>query len=312
MKKNIISKVLFGLFCLNLVSPSACKAYDANSLLKKLDQPFCFFKTGGKDPYVIKYNPATNQLSSIVCGYYDKNKDYLFHIKKPQDMENLVVLRSISFMADISKKVDQKYRGYRETVVGVYLEELLKTIRILPEREYNGTILIDEYVEGIPLKLVLKNKQDLQSITAYYKKHFKEKKISPLSKKPLLVIEFIKHDEKINPEDLEFFDKHFEISDTSDETVANLFERFQSSFFRVLDATKGAQNAAETFGEMAMRLIEKYCHDFKVKDLMALATLTFSAVLTWNILYDCFIKTIKEKAEEAIKKHIPILKRKRA
>src|SRR3972149_7936657 len=79
---------------------------------KKVDQPFVFFKAlkGAKYPYMIKYQPAANELDMVLCGALNEQGAPKL-AKAAQDLETLIPLRNTMKFADSGTQMDKKYEG---------------------------------------------------------------------------------------------------------------------------------------------------------------------------------------------------------
>jgi hypothetical protein len=232
------------------------------SVSQKLDQPYCFFKTTGKDPYVIVHYPGKGELHNITCGTYNSDTGETTVVKDSPDLKNLEVIRSTKYFADSNIKLDVKHPGYRKTNVGKVVESFLDIIDLVPMRSYKGEILLDEYNAGFPMKWVLGKGEDLKEICKYLTKKFEQEGFLPQENKPILVVEIGNHNEKIeNTEEL-FLNKYFTVVDIFDPTVKKMFDAYQKNFYAIKESTKGAETVGETLVEKFFAGGESFCKDF--------------------------------------------------
>jgi hypothetical protein len=297
MVRARLSIGLFNIFCFGL---AGSLLFAAQEKAENPKVPFCFFKAPEtKDPYVLKYHPGSNYLQSITCGYWDSEKETFLHTEKMENLENLAVIRATTYLCDIIKKIDHKYDGYREYVIGEFIEEVLKAVKVLQDKSYGGTVLIDEYLQSLPTKFVIKNLTGLKSLQKYYEKQFELKKIAPSANKPVLAIELIDTSQKLECEDLVFWNKYFDVADSSDASVGLMFDSFQKIVDEAYDHAKDAAPICETYGETGMRLAEKYCLDFKVQNIVAAGALLFTFVMAYKLFDRCVLKKVEDKICEA-------------
>lgn len=280
---------------------------------KTLDQPFCFFKTIGEDPYMIVYHPGKNEIKTVTCGTRDKN-GAARRAKKATDFVNLTPIRGTVLIADAGLKLDEKYRGYRKTVIGKFLDNTLKTIDLLPDRKYKGCVLVDEYQAGMPMKLVLRDAQDLSNLRKYLEYHFKRMAVIP-SKKPLLVLEVTNSPDLFvaardvrsvaeSNSDVEFLERYFELADPMNTDVRDFFEKSQFIFMETLYKLGDAKTVGKSLGEIVFDDIEKKSIDFKTVDVAgALITLAIG----WLVFESCkdafkghVVKPVREELVEKL------------
>lgn len=293
--------------CMNQVS-----AYDITGLVKgrevseesrnqfkTLDQPFCFFKTISEDPYMIVFHPGKNEINSVICGTRDKERGPR-RAKKAIDFANLIAIRNVVLFADAGLKLDEKFRGYRKTVIGSFLDKALKTISVLPDRKYKGLALVDEYKAGLPMKWVLRDAQDLTNVRKYLEKHFRKMAIVP-AKKPLLVLEITNSPDLfasargidgLAEADVDFLENYFELADPMNPEVCEFFQRCQFDFMETMYKMGDAKTVGKSFGEIIFDDIEKKSIDFKAVDA---AGVLMTVIIGWLVFESC---------KEALKGHV--------
>src|SRR5688572_24861118 len=116
---------------------------------KMTDQPFMFFKTFGKYPYAIHYDPAVNQLNTTFLGCIDEKTKEVVAPKKGSQLETLVPIRFTQNFVDANVKIDRKYKGWRESYIGQILESRLQRYGLIPTHTFDGVFMVNEYRLGI-------------------------------------------------------------------------------------------------------------------------------------------------------------------
>jgi hypothetical protein len=277
------------------------------SVSQKLDQPYCFFKTTGKDPYVIVHYPGKGELHNITCGTHDSNTGKITVVKDSPDLKNLEVIRSTKYFADSNVKLDVKHPGYRKTNVGKIVESFLDIIDLVPMRSYKGEILLDEYNAGFPMKWVLGKGEDLKEICKYLAKKFEQEGFFLQENKPILVVEIGNHNEKIeNTEEL-FLNKYFTVVDAFDPTVKKMFDAYQKNFYAIKESIKGAETVGETLAEKFLAGGESFCKDFDAnKVAYFLATAVASGLITKAVgaMWDGYNKKAEDTGKNIEKNFI--------
>jgi len=266
--------------------------------LKKVNQPFGYFKTTGKDPHMFVYLPGRNELQKVKCGIHGDGteKDVIVHLEEsPRDSLQLETLHPICweyFFIDTNKRKKRRGRGDRDTVVGGFVEELLKSIRVLRDEKYSGTVLIDEYKANIPMIWTLKNLDHFKGIRAYFQNMCEVHGITPSNtQKPLLVLELEKEEELLDASDIEFLHKYFEVADPADKAIKEFFDVHKETFLDLVQIMGNAKKVSTKFGEDLLEAIEKPMGDFKFNN-MALMTAKYAAIA---LLADYARQAILEK-----------------
>jgi hypothetical protein len=239
----------------------------AHTEFERLDQPFVFFKAvdGFKFPYMMVCNPGLNQWNMVLCGTVKDGKTKL--AKHAEDLENLAPLRSTIKFADSGSQIDKKYPGFRDANLAVMLEIFFRSVGLIPNEGYAGTVLLDEYKAGFPVKAVFGSIEYFRAWRNYMLKNLAAADPSAFSlKKPLLMLEFLDDNADFNEDDKHFLDTCFVLLDPTDASACAFFDRAQTKLKDVMDMTDKARFAKESIGELVMRRIEEY-HSLEAKKL---------------------------------------------
>lgn len=292
--------VLSMLFTGTVASYLNAAEYEVGAL-KRHDQPFCFFKTTGKDPYLMKFYPASAQMMYITCGTITA-KGMPAHISNTNDLASLTPLRLVSLSMDTSAKVDEKYPGYRETIVGKLLETVLKKIRILEDDRYKGTLLLDEYLAGMPLKMVFNTVEEFKAVRAYLEPLLvNAHALAPVQTKPLLYVTFEKPAQSLDAADQAFIDTYFTACNPADDHVSTFFKQAHDAIADALGALKDAKFVKESLAKTLFRHAESATKEFKGKDLVIVTTLFIASMLTYDLLKEIAKETIYKPVAEKVK-----------
>ena len=262
----------------DLLEAMDVEASDFFPELQKLDQPFCYFKTTSKDPYMIKYNPASNQVQMITCGT-QLPKCSARHTTKAEDLKNLAVLRSQIILSDANVQIDTKHEGYREQFVGRVAESLLISLGLLSDKPYSGRFMVDEYLSGMPMKWVLNSDKELTNLLQYLTSRLAELPEDASSKKPLLAIQLVKTGEQISMVNKALLDVLFVVVDQDDAAIKPYYDEIRAFYQKSQSALNDALSkygkdtpvVKQSFGEMMFGAIEKQTKEFKIKDVIAAA-----------------------------------------
>jgi len=272
---------------------------------KKVDQSFMFFKTFGKCPYAMHYDPAINQLSYTFLGCLDTKTENIVLPRKGAQLATLIPVRFTQKFLDANVQIDRKYSGYRETFIGKSLEGGLKALGVMSDHQFEGSFMINEYKNAVPMKWVLRDMTDLKGLITYLKAKFTEENIVP-TKKPLLLLEIVNNTNALDAADLEFLNTYFEILDPLDSNVKAFFSACQDTLNDAMDVSKDAKYVLESFSEMVLRDIEKGDQEFKGKELavkmVVLVAAAFTTALIVDVLTDLVIKPTREKIKNYISK----------
>jgi hypothetical protein len=306
MKKNLLSAALLVCaFFTSLqaetvaqvaVSPAFSISDETRVHLKCVDNSFCFFKyfLGCKYPYLSIVDEATYTVKTLLCG--TRSDDEVSLVKNADQLRNLAVVRSTVYSPDANVKFDKIYKGYRETLLGQAVELTLDMTSILPEKEYPGRALVDEYKSCMPMKWVLGDIKAFRAVRDYMLKEFEKIDLAPPVQKPLLLLEFEKKAQLFDEVDGAFLATYFELADPLDEDVRIFYKNCQKTLTRATVNIGSARPVGQTFGEMFMSTLEKPSDGFK-PEVMALVGISLAAGFLLSEL-------IKEPIKQGGKKFI--------
>jgi hypothetical protein len=263
--------------------------------LTNFDQSFVYFKTMGKYPSLTSYNPATNTLKNALCATLDSESSKVRAIKSGTDFENLVVVRSTDKIFDGGIQFDKKFEGYRDAKLALAIQAALTVAGLIPaESSYKGTVLVDEVTQGLPMRWVLNNNDELKGILSYLEKSITE----PLAKKPVLVLDILTGN--LDEETAARLSNLFDVVDRNDAEASAFFNNARETLNGLPDGKLDYEG--ESFGEAILRELEG---NYKLKAVniakaatVAVATgLTFVLVqkLVEDLAKDCLRDPIKNK-----------------
>jgi len=267
---------------------------------KRVDQPFMFFKTFGKCPYSIHYDPAVNQLNYTFLGCIDEKTNYVVLPKQGNQLATMTPVRYTQKFVDANVQVDRKFEGYRETRLGRVIEGGLQIAGVIPEHQYEGNFMVDEYKLGIPMKWVLRDADDLKGLRVYLTQKFAEENLVP-AKKPLLLLEIAKNADALDASDIQFLNTYFVVLNPQDENVKAFFTECQSTLLDVADISKDAKYVLDGYGDMVLRDLEKENNEFKGKEFLAKVTVAVGAALTTALIIELMREFVIKPATEGAK-----------
>ncbi|QQR49717.1 hypothetical protein IPF37_02640 [bacterium] len=187
----------------------------------------------------------------------------------------------------------------------------------MPDRTYNGTVLVDQYQTGMPMKFVLRNIEDFQNLRKYFEKHFRNMVMMP-SKKPLLVLEITESQdlfarrtlEGLSDADIDFLETYFELADPTNPEVCKFFQRCQSDFIETMyRMPNDVKVVGRSLGEIVFDDIEKKSIDFKAVDA---AGAVMTVVIGWLVFESCkntLKNQVVEPAQKEFVKHFELAKK---
>lgn len=302
LKKFIASSVL-ALACVTAVnlhadfvsSEAELKTISSRSVSLTLAEPFAVFKSiGAKYPYMLRFDPAESNFTSVMCGTNIDGKVRL--AKTAEDLVGLIPVRRTIKALDAGVQVDRKYDGYRESYIGCMIAGALTLAGVLPQEEYPGTFLIDEMTDGVAMKWVLKNVEEFKGLRQYLENKIAEAGLS-FTKKPHLLIDIRKGGANLDAGDYGFLNKYFTLVSPLDQEKMEFYEKATALITDITTCGVDFGNAGEGFGLKFMRLIEKDCSDFKLPEWTADgAKLAFTA-LTTAILIKLFTNYVANRAQ---------------
>ncbi len=240
----------------------------------KLGQSACFLITASDNPYFKIVRPDLDEIKTFECGCFDKKNQTNRHVEKGniQDLENLIPLRLTTLGYGSHTKYDMKYKGQRKAVMGKILETIF-----LPNEQYQGKIIFDEYKANYPMWWILNNVEEFKAISNYLRKKLEESGFIPTQKTLLVLTVFDDPEMKtFNQEDKIFIEKYFELLPLTDKEVKKFFEKAKDILI-----TRGFEmNASnpfyvgETLSQSIFRQVESKCKKWKAKDIAIAAVVT--------------------------------------
>lgn len=270
---------------------------DHKKELLTLGQNCLFLLTPGKDAFVSIYQPDVDSYKLIKLGYYNEKTNSNNHLTKPEQFENMIVLSEMTNIYSANIRVQKKYPGDRESVLGEKLANIF-----FSENEYKGKILIDEYNKNIPMFWVLNNAEELKSIAKYIIKNIVD---TTNENKPLLVIKIL-DDPKLKTliqEDIEFLNFYFNICSLQDPEIKEFFETAKENMLDRGSNMSSPRYKGETVLESVFRQTEKQFKEFKTKDWAIIAGVFVFSHILYSELKDGIDYTL-EKARGGEKSFI--------
>lgn len=274
------------------VSPELYKQLDV------MDQPAGYFKSTNKWPYYWVVDPSTNSLKQILCGSYDQEAAANIEIKKPEQLAAISPLRFSVMNIDQGTCEDVRYQGYRDTMLGQLVEQLLKKIKVIPDRHFKGRLFIDEYEQGIPQKWVFATAQEFGYLRKYIQANFELHSINPLDVKPILALHILKNPTQLTAHDLSFLKTYFTVVDPTDKKVSSFFKKHEKSALKAISLLRKGFPIKQTFLEKEFHKIEERCKKFSMESYIVMAV---TAALTY-VYKDQIITWLTKKTEKQTKK----------
>ncbi len=295
--KTIAKNILFAIGIAGTVITGTVLAdNESESVFSNIDQKVGFFKTTGR-PWMIKYNPSVNTLTIINCGSIDHEDKDVKQVEKPADLENLTATRCITKFVDTNLQIARVYQGFRETYLEQLVEGLLKLTTLYPNRKYEGTLLVDEYREGIPMKWVFTNIDEFRAIKKYLLKAFEKFDIEPQAQKPLLYIQFDRINQEFSDDDLAFLNTYYEVLNSKNPAAKVFFNDAQQAINDARSSTDSAKNILESSGEKLMRWAEETKYGIKEKDIMLKVMFYVGLPMLTAYIYDKIKNELKTKTK---------------
>lgn len=181
--------------------------------------------------------------------------------------EDVQVLRETKYIYNAGLEFDNKYRDYRESYVAMALEKLF-----FLTKDYEGTILLDEY-KNFPLwNVVLKDAVELRQFLTYLEETLAQRGRRTFDHPPVLSL-ILSNDtlwQDVTIEDMArmqtlFNLVHLEDSETKAFFNKALFEMDQL----ILDINSGSTiKPGRKFRQQVMDALEKHSYGFKMEDLL--------------------------------------------
>lgn len=235
-------------------------------------QPFLVlrYKEGWKYPVVMKGDPRCYRWDILLLGAHSDHYKENRLVKKSRDLENLAVLRSIENYIDggYGIKIDKQYQGSREAYAAIMLEKLLNFVGLGSSAGYKGTILADEYNDGLPMRWVLGSASDVKGLSKYFAKQ----DITPAANKPLLLLQILDKKSELGKEELDFLNSYFTLLDPKSPAVKAFFDGAEEYLAESAGGSKDAKNVLETSSDTFFRtVVDKYAEGLDAKKLAGVA-----------------------------------------
>lgn len=310
MKKTLSGYSLMVALLLGVVSaPLAAQNASENKVvaaLTKLDSPVLLFKTTAKDPYFMFHRPGSTTLEVVTFGYYSGKGAHVQRVTKPrQQLCSLMPIRMTKSFGDAPVKIDEKYVGWRESVIAKTYEDIFKAVGIMPDPYYKGTPFVDQYLETVPMKWVFNNAAEFASFRLFIQPLFESHNL--LAKglpKPVLVVEFEGPQvDQLSASDYEFLETYFTLVDLTDDTVKLFFADHQKQILEAVINSKDAKPVKEAFVDIMFRQMESVTNEFKTKEMAAAVVAAVVSAITMEVMKE-YVKDITKHAKDHAHKKI--------
>jgi hypothetical protein len=255
-----------------------------------------FFNATEKDPEILILDTDINTYKKLKIGYNDPISGKNAHIKNPIQLENMTVINETINKYASNLRIQKKYMGDRDTVVGKALQTIF-----LPETYYQGKIIVDEYKTQMPMFWVLKNEDQLNAIKNYLLKNLN---ITEETEKTLLLIKILstKDITKLNAENLEFLNKYFYVYSVEDINVKKFFDKAKSEIADRGFDMSDAKIIGDTVRENIFGAVEKEFKDYKVENWTKEFGRIMAVAITMEIISPIF-KNAKERVKNYVLDH---------
>lgn len=144
------------------------------------DPRVIYFSTIGST-HMVDFEPSTGSATIVYCNTCDRqcksmngdramwNPTNIRPVSKPGDLLNLTPVRqTIKFTLPEPAVIDKSFTTAGSPYMEAGLINLFKAMNIYPDEGYKGTVLIDQYREGLPFKFSFKNVDELRWLLAYF------------------------------------------------------------------------------------------------------------------------------------------------
>lgn len=306
MKKTLSGYSLMAALLLGLVSaPLAAQNASENAAvtaLAKLDTPVLLFKTTAKDPYFMFHRPGSSTLETVIFGYYSGTGAHVQRVTKAREqLSHLIPIRMTKFFAEGPVKIDEKYVGWRESVVAKTYEDIFKAVGVISDLSYKGTPFVDQYLEAVPMKWVFNNAAEFASFRLFIQPLFESHNLLVQGlPKPVLVVEFEGPKAgELSAGDYEFLENYFTLIDLTNEIARVFFAEHQK---QILEAVVkcGDKNITKQVKEglvdIMFREMESVTKEFKAKELFPIIIGTVVSAITVEVMKD-YLKEITKHAK---------------
>lgn len=236
-------------------------------ILTNVDQEFCSFNYKKKDKYpmFIHYMPGPDKtVKTVMCGTRSATTGNVMLVTSSKQLALVTPVRMFIHDVGPNMKVDEKYLGLRETLLGKAVDRIAY-LTILNKKEYKGQILISEYnAENVmPMYIKLGDLEDFRALRSYLESGIKSR-----ADKPLLLLKIVKQgNDSLTQGDKDFLMKNFTLLDENDCLVREFFEKSMNQLKDAQNKFGDARPVGEKFGDLVMGGIEKECGEFKKEKL---------------------------------------------
>lgn len=212
-----------------------------------------------KDPMVTIFRPDLDTFKLIKLGVEKNGKN--LHIARGETFENIVILSEAINIYSANIRIQNKYRGDRETVLGKTFE------KVLPKKNYKGQILIDEYKSEMPMFWILNNEAQLTGIKNYFLSNFGELKNQM---KPLLLIKILDTNNlnNLSEDNKLFLDQFFVTFSTANKEIRDFFDKTKNRIYKYGSKMSSPRYKGESNSEAIFRLTEKQFKEWKTQEFL--------------------------------------------
>jgi hypothetical protein len=203
--------------------------------------------------------------------------------------DDVKVLRKTKYIYSPRLKFDDKYEGYRDTIIGVALETVLGL-----KEQYDGTILLDEY-KNYPLwNVSLKNIEELRALLDYLYKALDKRGKKSFDLKPVIRLR-LEEDillQSLELEDLANLSMLFDVVEIKDLKTAEFFNNTQSKVDGLLEKlSKDTHSPHEGYRKHLFCKAEDFFEDYEIHEWIShkigwageTASSLFVAWLFWQV-----------------------------
>ncbi len=254
-----------------------------------------FLNATEKDPEILILDMDINTYRKLKLGYNDPVSGKNAHIKNPVQLENITVINESINKYASNLRIQKKYVGDRDTVLGKALETVF-----LPETYYQGKAIIDEYKAQTPMFWVLKDEAQLDAIKNYMINNIGEE----IQEKTLLLIKVLNTRELANlsADNLDFLNKYFYMFPVTDTDVKKFFDKAKSEIADRGFDMSDAKIVGDTIRENVFGAVEKEFKDYKVENWAKYLGSAIATAVTMEIISPVF-KCAKERGKKVLSKY---------
>ncbi len=248
----------------------------------------CVFETNSKIPYVEVFLPDRCAYSKVECSHH---------------VEQLTPTRCTRL--NLGANTIQRIQHTTSKI------PLLGRINLLlwNSSKYDGTLLADEYHQGLPMWWRLRNAKDAHELITYLRKEFQTDGLIPLSEKVFLYISFSHPNEKLLDEDTEFLNNYFTLIDSNQNNIVAAFIQNNNAMLREIRDSENCNPVPvnETLLERALRILEKTINKLESRDItiIIIAAMAIYAVKVFQETPGSkpFTGTFEQQLEQKLTQH---------